>query len=86
VKYDVRYTCTECDRVEDRARVNPAVGTDDESARISGWRIGTTQGGKRQIICPECAGTDEEYWDRQTLNVAYMAGIDAGNLAWGGGA
>jgi hypothetical protein len=37
----------------------------------------------RQTICPECAGVDEEYWDRRTLSVAYQAGIDAGNTAWG---
>lgn len=82
--HDVRYTCTECDRTEDRAKVPTGVGTDDESARIAGWRIGTTQSGKKQVICPECSGFDEDYWDRRTLNVAYAAGIDAGNTAWGG--
>ena len=71
---DVRY----------RTKVPAGLGTDDESARVVGWRIGVTQGGTKQVICPECTGVDEDYWDRQTLGVAYAAGIDAGNTAWGG--
>jgi hypothetical protein len=84
MKTDVRYTCTNCDRAEDRAKIPAGIGTGDESARIAGWRIGTTLGGKRQVICPGCLGADEDYWGRKTLGVAYAAGIDAGNTAWGG--
>lgn len=77
------YRCDYCARVEQRATV--PWGAQDDSARTAGWRIGPTAKKDRNVICPECAGTDEEYWDRMTLNVAYAAGIDAGNQAWGGG-
>lgn len=81
---DVTYRCAPCDRVEQRKPIHPNVGTDDDSARVAGWRIGSTPAKPRVLICPECSGVDEDYWDRQTLAVAYMAGIDAGNTAWTG--
>jgi hypothetical protein len=76
---DVRYTCDHCDRAEDRPKVSDKLGGADASARVAGWRIGATQTKPRNVICPECAGTDEDYWDRITLSIAHMAGIDAGN-------
>lgn len=75
----VRYKCDACDRVEDRNKISDAAGGNDASARVAGWRIGATQSKPRNVIRPECAGTDEEYWDRITLSIAYMAGIDAGS-------
>lgn len=75
------YECVGCNRQERRSK--PTSGTDDDSARAAGWRIGTNGKGERQKFCPECSGVDEEYWDRRTLAVAFQAGIDAGNTAWG---
>jgi hypothetical protein len=78
------YECTAgCKRQENRTKVPASMGTDDDSARAVGWRIGVNGQGDRQEICPECSGVDEEYWDRRTLTTAYAAGIDAGNTAWG---
>ena len=54
---------------------SPAIGTDDDSARAAGWRIGATKSKPRNVICPECAGTDEEYWDRKVLSVAAQSGM-----------
>lgn len=76
---NVRYACDACDRIEDRPKVSDALGGSDASARVAGWRIGATQSKPRNVICPECAGTDEEYWDRITLSIAYQAGIDFGS-------
>lgn len=74
------FTCDNCDRSEE-IKV-PAAGTTEEVARVAGWRIGAPYSTPRKY-CPECVGTDEDYWDRRTLAVAYQAGIDAGNKAWG---
>lgn len=77
-----RYECKYCDRVE---RIDPPrLGTTDEAARIVGWRLGPGESGERPEYCPECTGVNEDYWDDRTLAVAQMAGIDAGNTAWGG--
>lgn len=78
---DPTYKCNHCDRGETR-HISTAAGGSDNSARVAGWRIGATPNNPRNVICPECAGTDEDYWDRRTLTVAYSAGIDAGNQAW----
>jgi hypothetical protein len=59
---DIAYTCDHCGQTEHRRPVNPLVGTDDDSARVAGWRIGATQAKQRNVICPECAGTNEDYW------------------------
>jgi hypothetical protein len=75
----VRYVCDSCDRAEDRLKISAAAGGTDASARVAGWRIGATQSKPRNVICPECADTDPEYWDRITLSIAYQAGIDYGN-------
>lgn len=77
------YECAGCDRQEQRQKVPTSMGTDDDSARAAGWRIGPSGQGDRQEICPACSGVDVEYWDRRTLSVAFQAGIDAGNPAWG---
>jgi hypothetical protein len=73
------YRCTACDRQE--TRPTPRLGSTDSSARVAGWRISI--GEPRVLVCPECADTDEGYWDRQTIAMAVQAGIDAGNTAWG---
>ncbi len=78
------YACNGCRRQEERPPV--ASGTDDDSARVAGWRIGVNGRGEKQKICPVCVGTDAGFWDRQTVAVAAMAGADAGNPLWGGGA
>lgn len=75
----VRYQCDSCDRAEDRPKIAVAAGGTDASARVAGWRIGVSQSKPRNVICPECADTDPEYWDRITLSLAHMAGIDSGN-------
>lgn len=89
------FECKHCERQERRSPV--PLGTVDDSARVAGWRIGVYRDDRigvgpggcgedvRVEICPECAGTDEGYWDRRTMSVAYQAGIDAGNTAWGAG-
>ncbi len=77
------YKCPFCGRQEKRETPPKGYGTDDDSARTAGWRIGVNGHG-RQTICPECADVDDNYWDRRTLTTAYAAGIDAGNTAWGG--
>lgn len=72
----ILYRCDICEQAERREPIpSPAVGTDDESARIAGWRIGASQAKPRNVICPECAGTDEEYWDRRLLDVVHMSGM-----------
>jgi hypothetical protein len=76
------FTCDNCDRAED-IPVPAAGGTAAEVARVAGWRLGAPFGQPRRY-CPECTGTDEDYWDRRTLAVAHQAGIDAGNKAWSG--
>lgn len=80
----VIYTCSYCGRQERRAPVPAAAGGDDASARAVGWRIGVHPEQGRVVVCPECSGADEQYWDRRTLGIAYAAGIDAGNPPWGG--
>lgn len=75
----IRYECDACGCVEDRQKISDAAGGTDASARVVGWRIGASQSKPRNVICPECAGTDEEYWDRITLSQAYMAGVNYGN-------
>lgn len=75
----IRYECDGCNRVEDRPKISEKVGGTDASARVAGWRIGATQAKSRNVICPECADTDPEYWDQITLSQAYMAGVDHGN-------
>jgi hypothetical protein len=77
---EIPYTCDCCGRTEYRTLVHLKAGTNDDSARIAGWRIGATQAQPRNVICPECAGLDVGYWDRQTLTVARMAGVDAGRV------
>jgi hypothetical protein len=69
----ILYRCDICEQGERRDRVR--LGSDDDGARVAGWRIGATQSKERNVICPECAGTDEEYWDRRLLDVAYMSGM-----------
>lgn len=76
------YRCKSCDRAE-RVKIPPALGGSDGSARAAGWRLGPGEPGERDEICPECSGINEEYWDVRTLEMAQMAGIDAGNTAWG---
>jgi hypothetical protein len=67
------YRCDICRMAEER---KPAqLGSDDDSARVVGWRIGATKSNPRNVICPECAGTDEEYWDRKVLSVAAQSGM-----------
>jgi hypothetical protein len=72
-----RFVCTECHRRDDLLR------TAEDAARTAGWRFGTNGRDEPVAYCPECTSIDEDYWDRRTLAVAYMAGIDAGNTAWG---
>lgn len=67
------YRCDICRMAESRDKAK--LGSDDDSARFVGWRIGATQAKPRNVICPECAGTDEEYWDRRLLDTAYMSGM-----------
>lgn len=70
------YRCDICDMAEERQRIpTPAIGSDDDSARCVGWRIGATQAKQRNVICPECSGIDEDYWDRKVLSVAAMSGM-----------
>lgn len=70
------YRCDICHMAEQREPVpSPVVGTDDDSARAAGWRIGATKSNPRNIICPECAGTDVAYWDRKVLSAADQAGL-----------
>lgn len=75
------YRCRSCNRQESRKAIPSKLGSTDSAARVAGWRISI--GEPRVLICPECADTDEDYWDRRTLDQAYAAGIDAGNTAWG---
>lgn len=56
------YVCRHCGRAEDRPRIRE--GSDDDSARVSGWRIGPTPNMRRSVICPACASTDPKYWTR----------------------
>lgn len=77
---DVPYTCRHCRRTHQRTHVKPELGGNDASARIAGWRLGPGDPDERDQICPECAGTDEDYWDDMTLFIAGMAGIDAGRM------
>lgn len=70
------YRCDSCDMAETREVIpSPAIGSDDDSARVVGWRIGATQSKPRNVICPECAGTDEDYWDRRLVDTAYRSGM-----------
>jgi hypothetical protein len=80
-KAGVLFTCDNpaCERAERRPYIPIELGGHIAQARGIGYRIG--DGGK-PCYCPECTGIDLEYWDRQTLNGAYAAGIDAGNTAW----
>ncbi|GAA0738529.1 hypothetical protein Drose_04470 [Dactylosporangium roseum] len=71
----VVYRCDICEMAEKRQPVLSPAGTDDDSARVAGWRIGASQAKERNVVCPECAGTDEGYWDRRMLDVAYMSGM-----------
>jgi len=67
------YRCDICHMAENRDEVK--LGSDDDSARVAGWRIGASKSKERNVICPECAGTDEDYWDRRLLNVAHNSGM-----------
>ncbi len=72
----VVYRCDICDMAERREPIeSPAAGTDDDSARAAGWRIGASQSKPRNVICPECAGTDISYWDRKVIAAANYAGM-----------
>ena len=74
----IPYLCNHCGRTEFRLWVSPTAGGADASARVAGWRIGASQAKPRNVVCPACAGTDEAYWDRQTVGMALRAGVDAG--------
>jgi hypothetical protein len=70
------YRCDICHMAENREPLkSPAAGTDDDSARAAGWRIGASKSKPRNVICPECAGTDNDYWDRRLINVAHKSGM-----------
>lgn len=69
-----------CDRVEKMRPLKDSAGGTDAQMRARGWRVAQTPSG-RVVLCPECMGTDPDYWDRITLENAYMAGIDYGQ-AW----
>jgi hypothetical protein len=72
----ILYRCDICEQAERREPIpSPAAGSDDDSARVAGWRIGSSQAKPRNVICPECAGTDEDYWDRRLLDTAYRSGM-----------
>ena len=74
---DIRVRCDNCHRAADYSP-NP-FGPTEESARVAGWRIGRPYGVVESLCyCPVCVGTDEGFWERRTLTVAYQAGIDAG--------
>jgi len=67
------YRCDICRMAEER---KPAqLGSDDDSARVVGWRIGATKSNPRNVICPECAGIDVSYWDRKVLAAADQSGM-----------
>ena len=72
---DLPYRCTHCGRIEHRPYVAPPAGGCDASARVAGWRIGTTAAGARDTVCPACAGTNPDHWDAATLAQARAAGI-----------
>jgi hypothetical protein len=76
----VRYQCDSCDRITDLPYFPSNFGGTDGHARAIGWRLTSAQP-DALVYCPECTGNDEDYWDRMTLGVAHMAGIDAGNPA-----
>lgn len=74
------YRCTPpgCERLEKMPVLPEKVGGTDALMRARGWRIGEMPTG-RVVLCPECMGTDPDYWDRSTLGMAYDAGIDYGS-------
>lgn len=76
----VLYRCDHCNQAERRDPVR--LGSDDDSARVAGWRIGATAAKDRNVLCPECAGTDEDYWDRRLLETAYRSGMASIILAF----
>ncbi len=75
----ILYRCDICDMAEERQPIpSPVVGTDDDSARAAGWRIGASKSKPRNVICPECSGVDCGFWDRKVLagvNAAGMRGL-----------
>lgn len=71
-----RYECQACRRFHtyESGFAGPAL----DAARVAGWRFGRNCARDPVVYCPECVGTDDDFWDRMTLDMAYMAGIDAG--------
>jgi hypothetical protein len=74
----VLFTCDNCDRSERRPYIPIELGGHVAQARHDGYRIGDDG---KPVYCPECAGTDGDYWAHQTM--AILAAIDAGNTTWG---
>lgn len=61
----IPYTCDHCAETDYRDMVPTGGGSQDDSARVAGWRIGVTSSRARHVICPQCAGTDVDYWLRR---------------------
>lgn len=63
------YTCTACGEGETRRGNAPAKPTDrqlaDSAVRVAGWRLGRNPQGVDVSYCPECAGTDPDYWEER---------------------
>lgn len=70
----LRFRCDNCNRAAEYGP-NP-FGPTEESARVAGWRIGLPLA--PACYCPECVGTDAEYWQRRTLDLAAQAGVQSG--------
>jgi hypothetical protein len=75
LRVEIPYLCDGCGRTDYRYPPPVAAGTADDSARCAGFRISATPANPRNVICPACAGTDPDYWNRQVLAMARQAGI-----------